>query len=112
MHEFFLTQNLLNIALQAASAKRIVRVHLLIGPFSEERQESIEFFWRDLAKGTPGDGAVLHFEHTPPSMKCLHCSGAFDFERQGMGSLCEFCASDSFDPLDGQEIRIQTIDFE
>ena len=112
MHEYSLTQDLLGIALKASGSKRIVRVKLLIGPFSEEREESIRFYWRDLAKGSPGDGAMLHFEHIPSSVKCFNCSGAFDFERDGAGSLCEFCTGDPLDQLNGQEIRLTSIEFE
>lgn len=112
MHEFSLTQDLLDFALKSAGSKRIVRLNLLIGPFSEEREESIQFYWRDLAKGSPGDGAMLHFEHIPPSMNCLNCSGAFDFERDGTGSLCEFCTRAPLDPLNGQEILLTSIEFE
>ena len=39
MHEFRITQNLLDVALKKAETKRIVNVNLLIGSFSEEREE-------------------------------------------------------------------------
>ena len=44
MHEFRITQNLLDVALKKAETKRIVNVTLLIGSFSEEREESIQFY--------------------------------------------------------------------
>jgi hypothetical protein len=37
-------------------------VNLLTSPFSHEIKESIHFYWKDLAKGSPGLGAELHFE--------------------------------------------------
>ena len=64
MRELKLTQRLLDLALEKASSKQIVRVNLLIGPFSEEREESIQFYWKDLAKGSLGEGAELHFEQS------------------------------------------------
>ncbi len=69
MHEFSLTQNLLDIALKNANSQRIVQVNLLLGPFSDESEESIQFYWRDLAKGTPGEGAKLNFQHVKAEMK-------------------------------------------
>ena len=39
MHEFSITQKLLDVALTKAKSRRIVNVNLLIGPFSEEREE-------------------------------------------------------------------------
>lgn len=110
MHEFSLTQNLLDIALKNANSRRIVNVHLWIGPFSDEREESIEFYWRDLAKGTLGEGARLHFKRVKAEMKCLACGGTFNLE-DGQ-SLCVYCKSDRLQLLSGDEVRLESIDVE
>ena len=112
MHEFTLTQELLDLVLKDAGSRRIVRVNVWIGPFSEEREESIHFYWKDLAKGSPGDGAMLHFDPVPASMKCLDCSGAFHYDGEENGSLCDFCHSNHSDLLRGQEIQLKNIEFE
>ncbi len=110
MHEYSLTQNLLDIALKNADSKRIVNVNLLIGPFSDEREESIQFYWRDLAKGTLGEGARLHFRRVKAEMKCLECGGTFNLE-DGQ-SLCVYCQSDRLQLLSGDEVRLESIDVE
>ncbi len=110
MHEFSLTQNLLETALKKANFKRIVNVNLLIGSFSEEREESIQFYWRDLAKGTPGEGAKLHFQHVKADMKCLGCGGTFGLEDGEL--LCTYCQSDHSQPLSGEEVRLESVDVE
>ena len=110
MHEFSLTQNLLDIAVKNADSKRIVSVNLLIGPFSDEREESIEFYWRDLAKGTVGEGAKLNFQHVKAEMKCLACGGTFSLEDDQ--SICIYCQSDRLQLLSGDEVKLQSIDVE
>jgi hydrogenase nickel incorporation protein HypA/HybF len=110
MHEFSLTQNLLEIALKNANSRRIVHVNLLIGPFSQEREESIQFYWRDLSKGTLGEGASLHFEHVQAEMKCIACGGTFDLEADE--SLCKYCQNDRLQLLSGDEVRLESIDLE
>jgi Zn finger protein HypA/HybF involved in hydrogenase expression len=110
MHEFSLTQNLLCTALKKAASKRIVRLHLLIGPFSEEREESIRFYWRDLAKGSPGEGAILHFEHPPTELKCLDCSGAFYLDAEG--SMCRYCYNEGLPWASGEDVRIEGMELE
>lgn len=110
MHELSLTQNLLDIALQNAYSRRIVNVHLLLGPFSDEREENIRFYWRDLAKGTLGEGARLYFRHVKPEMKCLACGGTFDFDNDQ--SICVYCQSDRLQLLSGDEVRLESIDVE
>ena len=110
MHEFSLTQNLLDHALKNADSKQIVRVHLLIGPFSEEREESIQFYWRDLAKGSYGEGAELHFGHMPIAIKCLDCSGAFHLDENI--SMCRFCHNERLQFSNGEEVRLESIEVE
>ncbi len=110
MHEFSLTQNLLETALKSANSKRIVSVNLLIGPFCDEREKSIQFYWRDLAKGTLGEGAQLHFQHVKADMKCLGCGGTFNPEDGA--SLCAYCQSDRSQPLNSDEVQIESIDVE
>ena len=77
MREFALTQKLLNRALEIANSTQIVRINLLIGPFSEERENSIRFYWKDLAKGSFGEGAELHFDQVQVEMRCFDCTGTF-----------------------------------
>jgi hydrogenase nickel incorporation protein HypA/HybF len=112
MHEFSRTQNLLDLALERSNSKRIVRVNLLIGSFSEEREESIRFYWRDLAKGSPGEGAELKFNHVPVEMKCLDCSGAFDPEGTGERSMCVYCFGEHLKLLSEDDVRLESIEVE
>ena len=110
MHEFSFTQTLLDLALKNAISRQIVRVNLLIGPFSEEREESIRFYWRDLAKGTPGDGATLHFEHVHADMKCFGCGGALVLN-DGT-SICSYCQNESLQWSSGEDVKLERIEVE
>ena len=110
MHEFALTQNLFDIALKSADSKRILRVNLLIGPFSKEREESIQSYWRDVARGTSGEGAELRFEHMTVDVKCLDCNGTFYLDQDK--SLCTYCDSERLQLLDGDDARLESIEVE
>ena len=110
MYEFSLTQNLLDLVLKNANLKRIVNVNLLIGPFSDQREESIQLYWRDLSKGTPGEGARLSFQHIKTDVKCLGCGGTFNLE--GHESLCRYCQDNRLQLLDKDEVRLESIDVE
>ena len=109
MHDFLLTQNLLDLALKNANSRRILNVNLLIGPFSNEREESIRFYWRDLAKGTPGEGAQLHFTQAETDMKCVACGGALILDE---GSICTFCQNGFLQLLDGENVKLESIEVE
>jgi hydrogenase nickel incorporation protein HypA/HybF len=110
MHTLSLTQNLLDVALKKADSKRILRVNLRIGPFSEEREESIRCYWKDLAKGSPVEGASLHFEHFPTEVRCLGCSGAFYLENQV--SMCKYCFNERLQLLSGEDVMLESIEVE
>jgi len=111
MHEFSRTQNLLDLALKKSDSKRIKRVNLLIGPFSDEREDTIRFYWKDLAKGSPGEGAEIRFEHAPVEMKCFDCSGTFSLDEED-GSLCKFCFGRHLLLLDEEDVRLESIELE
>ena len=112
MHEFSITQKLVELALKQAGPRKIVCVNLLIGPFSEEREDAIHFFWKDLAKNSPGEGAKLHFEHAPIEMKCLDCSGTFYLDRNNEDSQCKYCYSEHLQLLRGDDVRLKSIEVE
>lgn len=110
MRDYAITQHLLDLALKDANSRRILRVHLLIGPFSQEREESIRLCWKDLARGSRGEGAQLHFERMPVPWKCLDCSGA-----SGLGdetSICRFCFHETTQGSSGDDVRLVSIDLE
>jgi hydrogenase nickel incorporation protein HypA/HybF len=109
MREFSLTQDLLELVLKNATSRRIKQVNLLIGPFSEEREESIQLYWRDLSKGTLGEGAKLHFQRIKTEMKCLACGGTLNLEDSE--SLCKYCQNDRSQLLNGEEVKLESIDF-
>ena len=107
MHELTLTQTLLNSALQSAHSRRIRNVTFLIGPFSEEREESIRYYWRDLAKGTLGEGAEVSFEHVEAEAKCLACGATLNLDDNQ--SICRYCQSESLQLLGSNEVRLERV---
>lgn len=110
MHELPRTQNLLEIALQIAQSRRIVNVNLRIGPFSDEREENIRSYWRDLAKGTSGEGAKLHFQRSQPTVRCLACGGAFNIEENE--TICKYCQMDRRQTAGEEDVKLESIDVE
>ncbi len=112
MREFSLTQKLLDRALETAHSKRIKRVHLLIGSFSEEREDSIQFYWKDLAKGSLAEGAELHFDRVKAEMKCLDCSGMSYLGENEEARTCKYCYSKHLQLLVGEDVGLERVEVE
>ena len=110
MHELSLTQNLLGIALKHAGAKKIICVNLTVGEFSDEREESIQFYWDDLAKGTLAENARLNFQHVDAEIKCLACNTVFH-PKEEIG-LCPNCQSPRLKLISGDDVKLKSIDVE
>jgi len=110
MHELSLTRNILEHALNNAGSKRILHVNLLIGQFSDEREEAIQFYWDDLSRGTSAEGAKLHFDRVKAEMKCLQCETLFHPEEET--SLCPRCSSHRLQLQSGDSVKLDSIDLE
>ncbi len=110
MHELSLTRNILDTALKHAGPMKILQVNLLIGQFSDEREESIQFYWEDLAKDTIAEGAKLHFQYVDAKMKCLECGTVFHPREET--TLCPSCQSRRLTLLSGDDVKIESIDVE
>jgi hydrogenase nickel incorporation protein HypA/HybF len=110
MHELSLTENLLDVTLENAGTRKIIHVNLLIGEFSHEREESIRFYWDDLAKGTSAENAQLLFKHVDAEMKCLACETVFHPEDEV--AFCPNCQSHRLTLLSGDDVKLESIDVE
>jgi Zn finger protein HypA/HybF involved in hydrogenase expression len=62
MHEIGITRRILEVALARASAggaEHITAVHLEIGEESSVAPASVEFYWPQVSRSTPAEGARL-----------------------------------------------------
>lgn len=113
MHELPVTQSVLDIALRYAereNATRITDLVLLIGQLSSIVDDSVQFYWDIISRGTIAEGATLHFERVPMQMLCLHCGQTYTPEP---GTLdCPHCGSQRVQVAGGEEFRLESISIE
>ena len=110
MHEMSLTENLLDVTLENAGAQKVINVNLLIGEFSHEREEAIQFYWDDLAKGTQAETAQLKFQRVDAEMKCLACETVFHPDDEA--AFCPNCQSYRLNLISGDDVKLESIDVE
>jgi hydrogenase nickel incorporation protein HypA/HybF len=113
MHELSITQSLLDIALrhaEQANAQRISRLNLVIGELSSVLDESVQFYWDIVSQDTIAQGAELHFERVPGSLRCLGCGHVFPLN--GRDYACPMCAGKQAIAAGGDEFRLESIEIE
>ena len=109
MHEMAITQSILDIALRYASnASRITQLNLVIGDLSSVVDESVQFYWDIISKGTIAEGATLHFERIGTRFHCNECGQ--DFEPDGRTFECPQCGGRQVVIVAGKEFRLESIE--
>jgi len=113
MHELSVTQNIVNIAVEAAAGAgsgRITAIDLLVGELTGFVTDSIQFYFDVLSKGTAAEGAILRVRREPASATCAACGHAFQPELPLL-PLCPVCGG-GVRITGGRELRVESIEVE
>ncbi|HID86220.1 MAG TPA: hydrogenase maturation nickel metallochaperone HypA [Anaerolineae bacterium] len=115
MHELSVTQGMLSVVLehaQQAGAKRITRIVLVIGNFSTFVDESVQFYFDIISKGTIAEGAELLFHHAPGRLHCWDCGQDFTWAERILPPGCPHCGSARLQFTGGNEFYVESIEVE
>lgn len=110
MHELSVTQHILEIVVrhaEQAQAVRITDIQLVIGQLSTFIDESIQFYWDALSRGTLAEGAQLHFERVPAQVECKECGQHSALAESAQGCLA--CGSLNVRIVAGEEFYVRAI---
>jgi len=113
MHELSVTESLLKIALQhaeKANAKRVTDLHIVIGDLASMVDDSIQFYWEIIAKGTIAEQAILHFDRVPAQLQCMTCSEKYHPSDRELA--CPKCNGINTRIIAGEEFALESIDVE
>jgi hydrogenase nickel incorporation protein HypA/HybF len=113
MHELSVTENILEIALRHAAeaqANRITNLYLVIGQLSSIVDDSIQFYWDIITRGTPAEGAQLHFERIQTRLSCQDCKT--QYQPTGEDLACPLCGGIAVKIECGEEFYLEAIDVE
>ena len=113
MHEFGITENIVNIAVtkaDEAQATKVTQINLVVGEMSGFVPDCIQFYFDYLSKDTIAHGAMLHFELVPMQLRCRDCSTIF--RPQDTLWSCPKCRSQSIELSKGREFYIESMEVE
>lgn len=113
MHELSITQNILRIASDyatKASAQRVTDLYLVIGQLSSIVDDSVQFYWDIISKGTLCEGATLHFQRIAARLRCQQCGTEYGLEQEL--TTCPTCHSVRVQVIQGEEFLLESIEVE
>jgi hydrogenase nickel incorporation protein HypA/HybF len=113
MHEYPLTQRIVDIAVREAEkkgARRVVSVRLVIGETSGIIAESVQMYFDLIAEGTAAAGAELLVTSVKPEMRCPQCGK--NFIRPRFSFSCPDCGTLGNPTEKGREFYIESVELE
>ena len=112
MHELSVTQGILHLALEAArGAGHIVAIDLLVGELTSFVDDSIQFYFDILGKGTAAEGALVRIRREPASAACGQCGHSFRVAAP-LPPGCPACGSTHLRITGGSALRVESIEVE
>jgi hydrogenase nickel incorporation protein HypA/HybF len=113
MHELSVTESLLKIALkhaEKANAKRVTDLNIVIGDLASMVDDSIQFYWEIIAKGTIAEQAKLNFRRVPAELQCMTCFEKYHPTDRELA--CPKCNGINVKIITGEEFALESIDVE
>jgi hydrogenase nickel incorporation protein HypA/HybF len=109
MHELAVTEGLIGVAVGAAGGRRITAIDLVVGAMSSFVDDSVQFYFDALSRGTLAEGATLRFRRVPATARCLACGAAFEVAPP-LPDACPACGSARLHVGGGQEFHVESIE--
>lgn len=113
MHEQNICESLLALVIkhaEKANSARVLRIYLVVGEYSGVVDESVEFYFSFLSKGTVAEGADINFTHMPAKLRCRACDTVFTPEKLNL--RCPGCNGQQVEIISGKEIYIESLEVE
>jgi hydrogenase nickel incorporation protein HypA/HybF len=111
MHELSVTESILKIVLQSAQendAEEVTDINLTIGTLSSIIDDSVQFYWDHISKGTIAQNAKLHFNRVLATLKCRDCGLEYKLDEELIP--CPACNSINLEIISGEEFQIDHIE--
>lgn len=114
MHELFVTEEILKIALKHAElngASRVVGIGLKIGELSDLVEEWLQRYFDYLSRDTIAAGARIRVEKTPIVFRCDTCGECFPARLGEIKDItCKTCGPGKMVLASGREFTVRQIE--
>jgi hydrogenase nickel incorporation protein HypA/HybF len=108
VHEFSITQSVVEICEKNAAGRRVSAVVLEIGALSGVMPDAVEFCFEACVQGTLLEGAILTIERIPGAGCCSHCGA--EFQVRAYYDPCPACGGYGVAITAGEELRVRELE--
>lgn len=113
MHEMSLMAGVFE-AIEASLAnikfKKVTKIKLQVGKFTNAEPDALEFAFRAFAHGTYVEGAVFEIDQIPVEGHCRQCD--LNFEINPLEFVCPKCLGFDIEIIRGQELLLESVEVE
>ena|SRR5215218_11047462 len=109
MHELPATEAMLALALKTAGGRRVLAIDLTVGEMGSMVDDSVQFYFDVLSRGTVAEGAALRFRRIPGHGICLDCGHCFG-ARPPLPETCPVCAGGLLRVSGGHDFSIDSLE--
>ena len=110
MHEYAITQSIIETAEKYAGGRTVKKIALVIGESSDIVGECIRLYFDIIAENTICESAAVEIETIKPMLRCKTCGRLF--ERKPFSFECPCCGGDGEPTEIGREFYIKHIEIE
>jgi len=113
MHELAITQSIIDIVsrhAEQAGARRIRRIHLVVGELSSIVDDSIQFYFDYLSQNSLAAGAELVFRRPQVTLACPSCG--HHWQPASADWTCPECSVAQAQVVEGREFYVDSIEVE
>lgn len=111
MHEMAIAEGILDIVVDYAArnqAQQVLRISLLLGEMAGVEEESLQFCFAALTKGTIAEQAELKVRRVPLMGHCSECGKEMHIEHYNF--LCPECGSGHLEIISGRELQVEYLE--
>ncbi len=120
MHDLTMARSIVDTVLEAAKergAEEVLEIDLVIGALTLLSREQMDFWVRELLRGTIGEGAEVNIEQQAPEVRCKQCGyrGPVEvsddpiYHLMAFTPTCPECGSTELEIVAGDECTIRNI---
>ena len=113
MHEYAVTENVVDIVCRhavKAGARRVRRVHLVVGELSSIIDDSVQFYYDLISEGTVAQAAELVFRRVAVEVECGACG--YVWQPADADWTCPQCGQAQARVRAGREFYVESIEVE